>query len=159
LADVNMTSPSSLKYSLAALVTYAVCFEALAIVVLVGSQAAAHARYLDVAWAAGFAVIVAGPMLIALGLPATLLVAALVWRRRHSTGPVRVLVETGGITLAVWSAWGTTLVLLGIGFAEVSMRFAAASVLFLALAGVVPAVATAWLLHAGKLDRNQEPVW
>lgn len=162
MADVNSTSPSSLKYSLTALVTYAVWFEALAIVILVGPQIHAHARNLDVAWAAGFAVLVAGPIVIALGLPAALLVAALVWRRRHSTGPVRVLVETCCITLIVWGTWGTVLalalVLLGIASVEVSVS-GAVNAFILALVIVAPACAATWLLHVGKLDSSQEPVW
>jgi hypothetical protein len=78
-----------LKFTLTAFLAYAVLLEALAVLGVVGSQIRAHARNLDVAWAAGFAVFVVGPLLITLAVPAVLLTAALVWRRRHTTGATR----------------------------------------------------------------------
>ena len=151
-----------LKFTLTAFLAYAVLLEALAVLGVVGSQIRAHARNLDVAWAAGFAVFVVGPLLITLAVPAVLLTAALVWRRRHTTGAIRVLAETCCITLIVWAAWGTVLglalVLLGVASVEASVT---GTVNALALAPVIlaPTCAATWLLHVGKLDSDPAPAW
>jgi hypothetical protein len=157
------SKPAWRGYSLAALAGYAACFEVLVFLILVGSQIAAQARYLDVAWTAVFAVTIAGPAVIALGTPAAVLVTSIVWRRRSKAGAVRVFLETVGVALAVWSVWGTGQALafmgLGIGFTEMSMRAAISIALALSMAGAMPATLAAWLLHSGRLQGYPAPIW
>ena len=160
-----------MAYVVASLISYAAWFEALVFAFFVVSQVTRHARYLDVAWAAGFALVVAGPVVIALGAPAAVLVAVVTWRRRHMTGAARILLETLAITLVTWLPWGTVVIAamhaVGVGVGRVTISGApvpavAAAVVaaaLLAIPAAVPALVGAALLHSGMLAEPPGPAW